>query len=174
MNLSVLLNKFLVRRSKQGFLQKSHLAGARIDCSEDRISTQNVFLVDLRVKHSHFQRGRTVFLLRAQLVGSCLAYFPAVSQHWKHKLGTNWTFSVQDKLYLSTKTVVWTGCSLVVCGIPTQHIIMWGILRWAHIKEIQAQCFLQNSHLLAPRTECIEDRINTQRVFLSGFESETF
>jgi len=63
MNQSVVLNKFLVRRSKQAFFQKSHLAGARIDCSEDRISTQNVFLVDLRMKHSNFQRGRTVFLL---------------------------------------------------------------------------------------------------------------
>ena len=131
MNLSVLLNMFLVRIYKQGFLQKSHLAGARIDCSEDRISTQNVFLVDLRVKHSHFQRGRTVFLLRAQLVGSCLAYFPAVSQHWKHKLGTNWTFPWRELCALAVPCVV--------SGIPTHCIMNLGVL-WDELLVSRSTC----------------------------------
>ena len=38
--------------------------------------------------------------------------------------------------------------------------------------EIQVQCFVQKINLLAPRIDCSEKRIGSQRVFPGGFLSE--
>lgn len=82
---------------------------------------------------------------------------------------------IWDKQKLSMKEVVGTGCSLG-CEWHT-HTMRFGpkySIRWVPSKVIQAQCFHQKSHLFPARTECSEDRINLQSVFLGGFECETF
>ena len=150
------------------FFQKCHLLEPRIEelNAKKSVKTQSFFLGRFERETFELSQGEwTVFASRPQLTDSHPAYFLVVSQCWKYTLGTNYTFH---------KEVV---CSGSLCGDWHNHTMHYEhrcSMRWALSKAIQGGCFLQKCHFVAPRTDCSEDKVSTQGVFLDAFESETF
>ena len=160
-NLSVLLKELLVRRSQHSVsFRKLTCLCQELTIVKRESAPKEFSKIGMTVKYSSFCQ-------QTQVTRFTFSIFPYSVPTLK--------IHIWDKQKLSTKDVVWTGCSLC-CDWHT-HTRNFGprcSIRWAPNKEIQAQCFHQKSHLLPARIECSEERINTQSVFLGGFESETF
>ena len=83
------------------------------------------------------------------------AYFPAVTQHWKYALGTNWNLS-RRKWF----AVVFL---CVVSDIPIQCIINLGVLLPELLvkRSKNSVSFNKKLNLLAPRIDCTKMRISS-------------
>ena len=125
--------------------------------SQGRRSLVGCYLWGRRVGHDWSDLAAAA--AAAQFPGSHPACFFAVSQHWKY------TF---ESSKLSMIEVGWTGISLCIdlCNHTTHHEPRCSVKK-APSKAIQV--FLQNSYLMAPKTDWNERRISTQSVFLGGF-----